>query len=83
MPQDGVGGCTPAPRNESAASSTMLFAMISVKKTSTELAMFGSSSLNMTRSGLAPCAIAASTNSFSRSDSTWPRSGRPTYGMST
>ena len=37
----------------------------------------------MIRSGLAPCEIAASTNSFSRSDSTWPRSGRPTYGMST
>ena len=55
VPHDGVGGCTPAPRNESAASVTMLFAMISVKKTSSELAMFGSSSLNMTRSGLAPC----------------------------
>ena len=30
--------------------------------------MFGSSSLNITRSGLAPCAIAASMNSFSRSE---------------
>ena len=83
VPHDAVGGCTPAPRNESAASRTMLLAMISVKKTSTELAMFGSRSVNMIRSGLAPCEIAASTNSFSRSDSTCPRSGRPTYGIST
>ncbi len=61
----------------------MLAAMISVKKTSTELAMFGSSSMNITRNGLAPCEIDASTNSFSRSDSTCPRSGRPRYGMLT
>ena len=33
--------------------------------------------------GCAPCAIDASMNSFSRSDSTCPRSGRPTYGIST
>jgi hypothetical protein len=46
----------------------MLFAMISVKNTSTDEAMFGSSSLNMTRNELAPCAVAASMNSFSRSD---------------
>ena len=83
LPHDGVGSCTPAPRNESAASSTMLFAMISVKKTSTELAMFGSSSENMIRSGRAPCEIDASTNSFSRSDSTCPRNGRPMYGIRT
>ena len=55
----------------------MLFAMISVKKTSTELMMFGSNSENITRSGVAPCEIDASTNSFSRSDSTC-RAGRPT-----
>ena len=30
--------------------------------------MFGNSSENMIRNGLAPCAIAASMNSFSRSD---------------
>ena len=32
----------------------------------------------MIRNGPAPWAIAASTNSFSRSESTWPRSGLPT-----
>ena len=42
--------------------------MISVKNTSTDDAMFGSSSLNITRTGLAPCAVAASMNSFSRSE---------------
>ena len=83
VPHDAVGGCTPAPRNESAVSSKMLLAMMSVKKTITELAMFGSSSMNMTRNGLAPCEIDASTNSFSRSDSTCPRSGRPMYGTRT
>ena len=61
----------------------MLFATTSVKKTSAEDAMFGRISLNMIRSGPAPCAVAASTNSFSRSDRIWPRSGRPTYGMRT
>ena len=45
--------------------------------------MFGSSSVNMIRSGDAPCAIDASMNSFSRSDRICPRSGRPTYGIST
>jgi hypothetical protein len=46
----------------------MLFAMINVKKTRTLDATFGRISPNMIRSGLAPCEIAASTNSFSRSD---------------
>ncbi len=35
----------------------------------------------MIRSELAPCTRAASTNSFSRSPSTWPRIGLATYGM--
>src|SRR5204862_1622583 len=60
LPHDGVGSCTPAPRNESPASNTMLLAMISVKKTSTELMMFGKSSVNMIRNGPAPPAIDAS-----------------------
>ena len=57
--------------------------MMSVKKTSTELMTFGSSSVNMIRNGPAPCATAASTNSFSRSDRICPRSGLPTYGIRT
>ena len=77
VPHDGLGGCTPAPRNDSPASVRMLFAMISVKNTSTDEAMFGSNSLNIVRHGLAPCAVAASMNSFSRSDRICPRRGRP------
>ena len=61
----------------------MQFATISVNSTSTDEAMFGSSSLNMIRIDPAPCAVAASTNSRLRSASTWPRSGRPMYGMKT
>ena len=42
---------------------------------------FGTTSVNMIRSEPAPWARAASTNSFSRSESTWPRIGRAMYGM--
>jgi hypothetical protein len=83
VPHEGFGGWTPAPRKESPASVRMLLAMISAKNTSTDDAMFGSSSLNMTRCGLAPCAVAASTNSFSRRDRISPRNGLPMYGMRT
>src|SRR5206468_10009138 len=58
VPHEGFGGCTPAPRNESAASSRMLFATISAKKTRTLDAMFGRISVNMIRRLPAPCAIA-------------------------
>ena len=80
VPQDGFGGCTPAPRNDSAASSRIAFAISSVKKTTIVEARFGRISVNMIRSGPAPWARAASTNSFSRSESTWPRTGRAMYG---
>src|SRR5207248_2862532 len=83
VPHDGFGGCTPAPRNDSAASVRMLFAMIRVKNTRTDDAMFGRISENMIRSDDEPCAVAASMNSFSRSERICPRSGRPTYGIST
>ena len=42
VPQDGFGGLTPAPRNESAASSRIAFATRSGKKTRIVEAMFGS-----------------------------------------
>src|SRR5436190_5573792 len=83
VPHDGFGGCTPAPRNDSAASVRMLLAMMSVKKTRTVDAMLGRISANMTRKGFAPCEIDASMNSFSRSERICPRSGRPTYGIRT
>ena len=57
--------------------------MISVNKTSTVEAMFGSTSVNMIRIGPAPWAVAASTNSRCRSARIWPRNGLPMYGMKT
>ena len=83
VPHEALGGCTPAPRYERPTSVRIAFATISVKRTSTDEAMFGSSSVNMIRSEPAPCAVAASTNSRLRSASTCPRSGLPMYGMNT
>ena len=80
VPRDGSGGWTPAPRNDSAASRRIALAISRVKKTRIVEARFGTTSLNMIRIGPAPCARAASTNSFSRSDSTCPRTGLAMYG---
>ncbi len=80
VPQDGFGGLTPAPRNESAASSRIAFATSSGKKTSSVEERLGAISDNMIRHEPMPCARAASTNSFSRIASTWPRIGRARYG---
>ena len=76
VPQDASGGCTPAPRKDSAASSMTAFANSSGKNTSTVLSTLGRISPTMIRGPLAPCARAASTNSCSRRRSTSPRSGR-------
>ena len=76
VPHEVAGGRTPAPRNDSAASKSTALATSSVKNTRMVEARFGSNSPNMMRTGPAPWARAASTNSFSRSDITWPRSGR-------
>ena len=80
VPQDGSGGCTPTPRKPSAASSRIALATISGKNTITVEDRLGRISETMIRSEPAPWARAASTNSFSRSDSTWPRIGRAMYG---
>src|SRR6476469_4177625 len=76
VPQEVAGGCTPTPRKESVDSSSMLLAMPRVKKMMIVEARLGSSSLNITRIAPAPCASAASTNSFSRRERTSPRRGR-------
>ena len=76
----GSAGGTPAPRKESAASSRIALATINGKKTTIVETRLGRISENMIRSGPAPCARAASTNSFSRKASTCPRSGRAMYG---
>ena len=78
VPQLASGGCTPIERNESADSISMLVAIISGKKTITVVITFGSTSEKIRRRLLAPRPIEASTNSFSRIDSTWPRIGRAT-----
>ena len=75
MPHDAFGGRTPAPRNDSADSSSMLLAMLSVKNTMIVDTMLGSNSENMIRNGPLPCATAASTNSFSRNARISPRIG--------
>ena len=76
LPQEEFGGRTPAPRNDSADSSSMLLAMLRVKKTMIVETRLGRISENMIRRVPAPWATAASTNSFSRSASTSPRIGR-------
>ena len=58
----------------------MFVAMISGRKTISTGATFGSSSPKTSRGFEAPCAIAASTNSWRRSESTSPRTGRARYG---
>ena len=70
-----------SPRNDSAASVSIVVAIISGKNTITVVITFGRISLIISRQSEAPCAIAASTNSFWRTESTWPRIGRATYGM--
>ena len=76
VPHEELGGWTPAPRKESAASNSMLLAIVRVKKTMIVEARLGRISPNITRSGPAPWAMAASTNSFWLSERTSPRSGR-------
>ena len=76
VPQEVSGGWTPTPRKESADSSSIALATPRVKKTMIVESRLGSSSPNITRSGPAPWATAASTNSFSRSERTSPRIGR-------
>ena len=53
---------------------------MSGKKTITVVMTFGRTSAKIRRGCVAPMPIAASTNSFSRIDSTCPRIGRATYG---
>ena len=76
VPQLACGGCTPIDRNDSAASVRIVVAIISGSITITVVRTFGRISENISRRLDAPCATAASTYSFSRTDSTWPRTGR-------
>jgi hypothetical protein len=62
VPSDGSGGATPAPRNESADSSTTPLATSTVESTRIDDHRSGRSSRRITRNGGAPAARAASTN---------------------
>src|SRR5690606_21384495 len=72
-PQDGVGGCTPRPRNDSAASSRIAWAISSVATTIRLLTTFGMISRRMMRRVEQPIALAALTYSRSRTCSTEER----------
>ena len=80
VPQLTLGGCTPMDRNDSADSVRIVVAIISGSSTMTVDTTFGRISEKISRKFDAPCAIAASTNSLFTTDSTWPRTGRYTYG---
>ncbi len=60
-PQEGKGGCTPSPRNESAASSKIALAASTVATTTSCGNTFGRTSRRMIRGTLAPAASAAAT----------------------
>ncbi len=69
-------GCTPKPRNDSVDSATIAAATLSVRFTMIGPTQFGRMCRMMMRLLDAPDARAASTNSFSLIDSTWPRTTR-------
>ncbi len=58
-PQDGVGGCTPKPRKENAASKRIALATSNVATTITAFAMFGRTSVIRIRMREHPAASAA------------------------
>src|SRR6266542_6861216 len=72
-PHDGVGGLIPTPRNDSVDSPMIAFGTLKAAETISGARAFGSRCLNMIRPGVAPTDRAASTNSRSLRDSTWPR----------
>src|ERR1700753_109815 len=77
-PQSAVGGGMPTPRKDRDASVTIDSGISRVEYTMIGAITFGRMSMNMIRHGPAPRARAASTNSRSLIDSTWPRTMRPT-----
>ncbi len=76
LPHVGTGGFTPKPRNDSADSVRIAAATFSVTVTMIGPAEFGSRWRKMIRLSLEPSARAASTNSFSLSERTTPRTMR-------
>src|SRR5438874_6626765 len=80
VPQLTFGGWTPTDRKDSADSVRMVVATISGSSTITVDTTLGRISEKISRILLAPWATEASTNSLLTTASTWPRTGRYTYG---
>src|ERR1700745_2986038 len=80
VPQLTFGGWTPTDRKDSADSVRIVVATISGSRTITVDTTLGRISEKISRILLAPWATAASTNSLLTTASTWPRTGRYTYG---
>ncbi len=78
VPQLALGGCTPIDRKDSADSVRIVVAIISGSSTITTDTILGRMSEKMSLTSDAPWAIPAWTNSFSETESTWPRIGRYT-----
>src|SRR4051812_36679486 len=78
-PHEVVGGWTPKPRNDSVDSVTTAAAMARVAFTRIGPMVLGRMWRTTMRPLDAPDARAASTNSFSLIDSTWPRTTRARY----
>jgi hypothetical protein len=80
-PQLGVGGGTPAPRNDSAASRPMKVGMLTVATAMIGPHRLGSRSAARTCRGPAPNERAAATNPRVLSDSVWARTTRAVTGQ--
>src|SRR5439155_4106401 len=78
-PRSGVGSVTPTLMNDSAASPVTNAGTASENATRIGAHRFGSNWANRMCGVPAPAARAASTNSRSRRDSTWPRTSRAVY----
>ena len=65
-PKDGLGGCVPRPMNESEASIRIAIPMLIDACTTNGPILFGMTWRSMTRNGVAPMALAASTYSSPR-----------------
>src|SRR5690349_12400237 len=80
-PQDDAGGGTPRPRNESALSASSAQPKSAVASTMMGARQLGSTWRNIVKGSELPMTREASTNSFSRTESTLERTTRATDGM--
>ncbi len=83
MPHEGVGGCVPMPRKESAASVRMPKATEKEHCTRSGARQLGRMWRITRRRSEAPSARAAATKSCSLTDSTWARMSRAKFGTNT